>query len=60
MPLPGEAGMRSGKARQKAPITAVCARLLIRLRMPTAAGITAFITDALGQDRARRTGRNPR
>src|ERR1700730_3824879 len=55
IPLPGEAGMRSGKARQKAPITAVWARLLIRLRIPTAAGMTAFITEPSG--RMARAGR---
>src|SRR5687768_11847421 len=42
--LLGEAGRRSGMARQKAPITASCAMWHSRLRMPTAAGLTAFMT----------------
>ena len=48
-PLPGLAGMRSGRARAKAPRTAVCAMLHIRLRMPTAAGMVAFMTEPSGR-----------
>ena len=54
-PLPGEAGIRSGTIRAKAPITAVWARFDSRLRIPTAAGLTGFTTDPSG--RIARTGR---